>query len=237
MSHRRPLGIRATAVHVETLHAGDETRHDTYWFDLRTRRPLGAHAKRFIDVTGSLGLIVLLVPLMLALMMVIRASSPGPVIFRQRRVGFRCNEFGMFKFRTMYEGSHLRQDELAADVDSHYFKLENDPRVTPIGRLLRRFSLDELPQLFNVLEGSMSLVGPRPLLPTDMSRFPLRGQMRRFSVRPGITGLWQVSGRNATSDEERMRLDRQYINDWSLWLDVKILLRTVAVVLTGRGAM
>jgi lipopolysaccharide/colanic/teichoic acid biosynthesis glycosyltransferase len=236
MAQRRPLGIRASEQRVEVLDAGDATRRGTYWFDLRTRSPWGSRFKRGIDILGAIALIILLAPLMLVLIVLIRVTSDGPAMFRQRRIGFRGNEFGMYKFRTMFQGAELLQAQLMAR-GSHYFKVENDPRVTRIGRFLRRFSLDELPQLFNVLEGSMSLVGPRPLLLTDMDRFPFRGQMRRFSVRPGVTGLWQVSGRNETTDEQRMRLDREYINEWSLWLDVKILARTIVVVLTGRGAM
>jgi lipopolysaccharide/colanic/teichoic acid biosynthesis glycosyltransferase len=230
------MGIRATAVAAKALDPRDETLHGTYWFDLRTRRPFAARLKRILDIAGSLALIVLLAPLMLLLAALVKLTSAGPAVFVQRRIGFRCNEFGMFKFRTMIADAERLQAELAGE-DSDYFKIENDPRITSIGRFLRRYSLDELPQLFNVLEGTMSLVGPRPLLVSDLERLPMRGQMRRFSVLPGITGLWQVSGRSATTDEERMELDREYINRWSLWLDMKILVRTIAVVLSGRGAV
>ena len=233
---KRAMGIRATSVRIEALDPRDETLHGTYWFDLRTRRPLAARVKRVFDIFGALALIVLLAPLMLLLAALVKLTSAGPAFFVQRRIGFRCNEFGMYKFRTMIADAERLQAELAGD-DSLYFKLHHDPRVTPLGRFLRRYSLDELPQLFNVLEGTMSLVGPRPLLVSDLDRLPMRGQMRRFSVLPGITGLWQVSGRSATTDQERMQLDREYINEWSLWLDVKILVRTLAVVLNGRGAV
>lgn len=231
------MGIRATEARVEALDRRDETLHGTYWFDLRTRRPAAARMKRGIDLAGSLALIVVLAPLMLLIAALVRLTSRGPAFFVQRRIGFRCNEFGMYKFRTMIQNAEELQAELAEGIGAQYFKLHDDPRVTAIGRLLRRYSLDELPQLFNVLEGTMSLVGPRPLLVSDLDRLPIRGQMRRFSVRPGITGLWQVSGRSATTDEERMRLDREYINNWSLWLDLKILVRTIGVVLSGRGAV
>lgn len=231
------MGIRATDVRVQALDRRDETLHGTYWFDLRTRRPAAARVKRMIDIAGSLALIVLLAPLMLLIAALVKLTSSGPAFFVQRRIGFRCNQFGMYKFRTMIQNAEELQAELAEGVGAQYFKLQDDPRVTAIGRLLRRYSLDELPQLFNVLEGTMSLVGPRPLLVSDLDRLPIRGQMRRFSVRPGITGLWQVSGRSATTDEERMRLDREYINNWSLWLDAKILVRTIGVVLSGRGAV
>jgi lipopolysaccharide/colanic/teichoic acid biosynthesis glycosyltransferase len=230
------MGIRATPVRVEALDPRDDTLHGTSWFDLRTRRPAAARVKRIFDICGSLVLIVLFAPLMLLIAALVQLTSRGPAIFVQRRIGFRCNEFGMYKFRTMIADAERLQAELAGD-DSHYFKLHHDPRITPLGRLLRRYSLDELPQLFNVLEGEMSLVGPRPLLVSDLERLPMRGQMRRFSVLPGITGLWQVSGRSCTTDAERMQLDRDYINGWSLWLDVKILFRTIVVVLSGRGAV
>jgi lipopolysaccharide/colanic/teichoic acid biosynthesis glycosyltransferase len=231
------MGIRATAARVEALSPRDDTLHGTYWFDLRTRRPFGARMKRMIDVAGALMLIVGLAPLMLLVLLLVKLTSKGPAVFVQRRIGFRCNEFGMYKFRTMVANAQQLEAELKEGIGSEYFKLQRDPRVTPVGRFLRRYSLDELPQFFNVLEGTMSLVGPRPLLVSDLERLPIRGQMRRFSVRPGITGLWQVSGRSSTTDEQRMQLDRDYINNWSLWLDVKILARTIGAVLSGRGAV
>lgn len=233
---KKPLGLRTAGTKVEPLDALDRTIHGAFWFDLRTRRPYAATVKRIMDVAGSLSLIVVLAPLMLLIMALIRLTSRGEPVFVQRRIGFRCNEFGMYKFRTMIADAEAQQERLAEEQGSAFFKLQNDPRVTPVGRVLRRFSLDELPQLFNVLEGTMSLVGPRPLLITDLEKFPLRGQMRRFSVRPGMTGLWQVSGRSLTTEQQRMELDREYVNRWSIWLDVTILLRTVMVVLTGRGA-
>jgi lipopolysaccharide/colanic/teichoic acid biosynthesis glycosyltransferase len=233
---RRVLGIRTSSARAEPLDALDKTHHGTYWFDLRTRRPAAAITKRSVDVLGSLLLIAAAAPRMLLIIALVKATSPGPAVFIQRRIGFRCNEFGMYKFRTMVVNAEEQQRVLAEQKGGEFFKLASDPRVTPVGRALRRFSLDELPQLFNVLEGTMSLVGPRPLLVSDLEKFPLRGQMRRFSVRPGMTGLWQVSGRSLTTDAQRMELDREYVNRWSLWLDFKILLRTVGVVLTGRGA-
>jgi lipopolysaccharide/colanic/teichoic acid biosynthesis glycosyltransferase len=233
---RNTVGIRAIGDRVEVLEIGDETTYGSYWFDLRTRRPYAATLKRLIDQFGSLALIVLLTPLFLLVIALIKLDSRGPAVFRQRRIGFRCNEFHMYKFRTMFADAEKLQRGLAETTGSAFFKMKDDPRITRIGRLLRRTSLDELPQLFNVLEGTMSLVGPRPLLLTDLDRFPLRGQMRRFSVRPGITGLWQVSGRSSTSEEERMRLDREYVNEWSLWLDFKIMIRTIGAVVSGRGA-
>jgi lipopolysaccharide/colanic/teichoic acid biosynthesis glycosyltransferase len=229
-----------TAIHslypLEQRQHPDETLPGVFWLDLRTRDPKRARAKRLFDVAGALAQVVVLAPLFLLIALLIKATSRGPVMFRQRRIGYRCNEFDMYKFRTMYVGSEAQEASLAAESGKAFLKLQNDPRVTPLGRLLRRTSLDELPQLFNVLEGTMSLVGPRPLLMTDMSKFPRRGQLRRFSVPPGITGLWQVSGRSACTDEERMRLDREYVDRWSLLFDLKILLRTLLVVFSRNGA-
>jgi len=230
------MGVRRTDAQTEPLHPHDETLVGTHWFNLRQRRPVAARVKRMIDVAGSLALIVLLAPLMLVVMALIRLTSSGPAVFVQKRIGFRGREFGMYKFRTMIVNAEELQGQLA-DEGAMYFKLMDDPRVTRIGRFLRKSSIDELPQLFNVLEGTMSLVGPRPLLVSDLDHFPLRAQMRRFSMLPGITGLWQVSGRSATSDEDRMRLDREYVNHWSLGLDFVILLKTIGAVISGRGAV
>lgn len=219
------------------LDAVDETVHGVYWFDLGTRQPIAARAKRIIDIVGALTLSSLLAPLFVLIILAIKLTSPGPAVFVQRRIGFRCNEFDMFKFRTMAVGSDRVESQLAETSGGNFLKLRTDPRVTRLGAFLRRYSLDELPQFFNVLDGTMSLVGPRPLLVSDLQRFPLRGQMRRFSVKPGITGLWQVSGRSETSEDERMALDREYVNSWSLWLDVKILVKTATAVFSGRGAV
>jgi exopolysaccharide biosynthesis polyprenyl glycosylphosphotransferase len=193
--------------------------------------------KRAIDITASgLGLI-LLSPLFLAVAAAIKLTSPGPVFFIQKRVSLNNRKFVLYKFRSMYRGSHLRRDELAGRniMAGPVFKVKDDPRVTPVGRVLRKFSIDELPQLFNVLAGHMSLVGPRPPLPSEVARYE-PWQRRRLSMRPGLTCLWQVSGRNAIGFEEWMKLDIKYIDNWSLWLDFKIIAKTVPVVLFGKGA-
>lgn len=208
-----------------------------YYYDLTTRHPVGARVKRAIDIVGAAILFALLSPLFLLIMLLVKVTSPGPIIFRQRRIGFRCREFAMYKFRTMYDGAHLKEKELAAQAGGSFLKLKNDPRVTPIGRFLRKYSLDELPQLCNVLEGTMSLVGPRPLLVSDLDKLPRRSTLRRFSTPPGITGLWQVCGRSSCSEQQRLQFDREYVDRWSLGLDLKILFRTVAVVVTGRDAV
>jgi lipopolysaccharide/colanic/teichoic acid biosynthesis glycosyltransferase len=224
---RTPLGI----VLQNDAHAG------AYYYDLRTRKPVAARVKRAFDMVSAAFLVALLSPLLLLIMALIKLTSPGPIIFRQRRIGFRANRFDMYKFRTMYDGAHLKEKELAAQAGGSFLKLKNDPRITPIGGFLRKYSLDELPQLFNVLEGTMSMVGPRPLLVSDLAKLPRRSPLSRFSMPPGITGLWQVSGRSDCSELKRMQLDRQYVYRWSLALDFEILLRTVEVVFTGRGAV
>jgi lipopolysaccharide/colanic/teichoic acid biosynthesis glycosyltransferase len=213
--------------------------HDTgsYFYDLATRHPVGARFKRAVDIVGAAILFTLLSPLFLLIMAAIKLTSRGPIIFRQRRIGFRCHEFAMYKFRTMYDGAHLKEKELAAQAGGSFLKLKHDPRITPIGGFLRKYSLDELPQLCNVLEGTMSLVGPRPLLRSDLEKLPRRSTLRRFSTPPGITGLWQVCGRSDCSEQQRLQFDRDYVDRWSLGLDLKILFKTVSVVVTGRGAV
>ena len=194
--------------------------------------------KRGLDLVVSLVLLIVLAPLMAAVALVIKLTSKGPVFFRQERVGLNKRRFYIYKFRTMVPNADKMLPELEKlnEVSGPVFKIKNDPRMTPIGRLLRRASIDELPQLFNVLEGDMSLVGPRPLPVRDYEGFNEDWQRRRFSIRPGITCLWQVNGRSSISFEKWMQLDLQYIDQWSLWLDFKILARTVPAVLKGSGA-
>ncbi|MFE2428912.1 sugar transferase [Streptomyces sp. NPDC059373] len=192
--------------------------------------------KRTIDVMGAAVLITLLSPVLIAAAVAITLDSRGPVLFRQRRTGQHGREFHVLKLRTMRVGSERQRQALAAsnETDGHLFKIREDPRVTSTGRWLRRFSLDELPQLFNVLMGHMSLVGPRPL-PLEDSAFT--GEARhRLRVRPGLTGLWQISGRSDLSWDETLRLDLTYVDTWSLRLDLRILARTPAAVLRGNGA-
>jgi exopolysaccharide biosynthesis polyprenyl glycosylphosphotransferase len=194
--------------------------------------------KRTIDVLGAgLGLIVLS-PVLVATALAVRLSSEGPIIFAQDRYGFSRRRFRMYKFRTMVDGAEEQQDQLEElnEANGPVFKIRGDPRVTPIGHLLRKYSLDELPQLLNVLRGEMSLVGPRPLPIRDVHRFTEGALMRRFSIRPGLTCLWQISGRSDVGFDRWIALDLQYIDQWSLLLDCKILLRTLPVVLKGTGA-
>ena len=195
-------------------------------------------AKRTIDILLSSILIILTSPLMLLSAIAIKFSSPGPVFFVQDRVGYNKRIFPLYKFRTMVADAEKRQKQLEAlnEMDGPVFKIQNDPRITNIGLWLRKTSIDELPQLFNVLKGDMSLVGPRPLPVRDYNGFGQDWQRRRFSIRPGITCIWQISGRNNLSFEEWMKLDMEYIDNWNLTSDFKILFKTIPVVIYGRGA-
>ena len=196
--------------------------------------------KRVFDVVGALLFMVLVSWWFFPLIaLVIRLTSPGPVFFRQQRSGLNGQPFTIYKFRTMATNAEQLQHELAAmnEMQGPVFKVTKDPRVTAIGKILRKFSIDEFPQFYNVLRGEMSLVGPRPLPVGEVKRFHDLAHRRRLSVKPGLTCLWQISGRNNVSDfKDWVRLDLEYIDNWSLWLDVKILCRTVPVVLAGTGA-
>ena len=194
--------------------------------------------KRALDIAISLMLLALAGPVIGIAALAIRLTSPGSVLFKQKRIGLNGRMFTLYKFRTMIEDAHARRDEVAHlnEMNGPVFKVRDDPRVTPVGRWLRRFSLDELPQLWNVLKGDMSLVGPRPPIPEEVESYH-RWHRRRLSMKPGLTCLWQVSGRNQIQDFDHwMKLDLQYIDNWSPSLDLKILLRTIPAVLSGKGA-
>jgi exopolysaccharide biosynthesis polyprenyl glycosylphosphotransferase len=201
-------------------------------------KPWSLAAKRVLDLAGSVVLLVLFLPVFVATAIAVKLTSPGPVFFKQERLGINKRRFQVFKFRTMVADAELRQAELESlnEVEFPAFKLKDDPRITPIGGFLRRTSVDELPQLFNVLIGEMSLVGPRPLAVRDAMGISENWQKRRFSVKPGITCLWQINGRSNVRFQEWMKMDLEYIDHWSLGLDLKILLRTVPAVLRGEGA-
>jgi len=194
--------------------------------------------KRLMDVLGSLALLVILSPLLTIAAVLVKVTSPGPVFFVQERIGFNRRKFRLYKFRTMCQGAEQRLFELEHlnEISGPVFKIVNDPRLTRIGRFLRKSSIDELPQLFNVLKGDMSLVGPRPLPVRDYNGFNEDWYRRRLCVLPGMTCLWQVNGRNAIPFDEWMGLDLKYIDQWSLRLDFQILLKTIPAVLKGSGA-
>jgi exopolysaccharide biosynthesis polyprenyl glycosylphosphotransferase len=249
---------RASQIAKLAEHHGIILRFDTDLFDLKIARPrtevmdedsqIIANGsgidlwqlllKRMLDVVGSLVLLVLVAPLFLVVGVLIKLTSPGPVFFAQQRVGLNKRHFTMFKFRTMVPKAEAVQESLLHlnEMTGPVFKIKNDPRITPLGRVLRRTSIDELPQLFNVLKGDMSLVGPRAMSVRDYQAFSEDWQRRRFSVPPGITCLWQIQGRNSVPFEQWMVLDMQYIDGWSFWLDLKILALTIPAVLRGSGA-
>jgi exopolysaccharide biosynthesis polyprenyl glycosylphosphotransferase len=193
-------------------------------------------AKSVIDRVTALIILIIFLPVLVAIAVLVKLSSPGPVLFRQTRVGKESAPFTLLKFRTMYQDAD-RDPEIIAlnEADGPLFKIQKDPRVTPIGRLLRRFSLDELPQLWHVLRGDMSLVGPRPPLPNEVEEYDDHVH-RRFKVKPGMTGLWQVSGRADLPWEEAVRLDLHYVDHWSITMDFIILAKTLTAVIRGRGA-
>jgi lipopolysaccharide/colanic/teichoic acid biosynthesis glycosyltransferase len=212
----------------------------------RTKVALGV--KRAIDIAGSSSLMLLLSPVLLTIALIIKLTSDGPVLFEQKRLGQFGEEFKCLKFRSMLLNcdSKIHQDYIqqfiagkeAGQVSAvpTVYKITNDPRITPIGRFLRKTSLDEFPQLWNVLRGEMSLVGPRPPVRYEFDIYDIWHRRRVFEVKPGITGLWQVSGRSRTRFDEMVRLDLRYCQSWSLWLDVKILLATPWAVFSGDGA-
>jgi exopolysaccharide biosynthesis polyprenyl glycosylphosphotransferase len=205
------------------------------WWVIRTK--LMSSLKRVLDVTVAIIAIILTAPIMLITAILIKLESPGPVIFKQVRVGKDGEHFYCYKFRSMYVDAEQRLRELQAqnEADGPVFKMKRDPRVTRVGRVIRKLSIDELPQLFNVLKGEMSLVGPRPALPSEVAKYTYE-QIGRLHAIPGITGLQQVSGRSDLDFKRWVELDLQYIAEQSIWKDIEILLRTIPAVLLGRGA-
>ncbi|MCH7678385.1 sugar transferase [candidate division KSB1 bacterium] len=195
--------------------------------------------KRTIDIIFSSILIVLFLPVFSVIALIIKLTSSGPVLFFQKRVGYNKRVFRLLKFRTMVKDAEVLQAEYEHlnEVDGPIFKIKDDPRTTKVGKFLRKTSLDELPQLFNVLMGDMSLVGPRPLPIRDVNLFEAHWHKRRFSVRPGMTGLWQINGRNKAEFDKLIKYDLEYIDNWSPWLDMNIMLKTVPAVMEGDGAM
>jgi exopolysaccharide biosynthesis polyprenyl glycosylphosphotransferase len=198
---------------------------------------IGMMLKRVLDIVLSSVALVLLSPVLIAIAIAVRFDSAGPILYRSERIGKKARVFPCLKFRTMVRDAETRRAEVLHmnERDSVLFKISNDPRITPIGRFLRKYSLDELPQLINVLRGDMSMVGPRPPIASEVKRYELN-HLRRLDVVPGITGLWQVQARQDPSFDSYISMDTAYIENWSLWLDLKILIRTVTVVFAGTGA-
>ena len=217
------------------IHRGRSERRLWAW---RLTVRLSYVLKRSFDIVFSALALVLLFPLFLVVAILIKATSRGPVFFVQIRVGKYGRPFPFYKFRSMYRDAEKRKAELLAQnqsADGVIFKMKKDPRITPIGRIIRRTSIDELPQFLNVFFGDMSLVGPRPPVPAEVSQYSLEDR-KRLMVKPGLTCLWQVSGRSDIPFKQQVRLDKEYIRSQSLWRDLLILLRTVPAILSGKGA-
>ncbi len=193
--------------------------------------------KTVIDKIGALIGILITSPIIIFSAIAIKFNSKGPVLFKQVRTGLNGQRFEFYKFRTMCNDAEQKKTQLTQlnEMSGPVFKIKDDPRVTSVGRFLRKYSIDELPQFFNILKGDMSLVGPRPPLPSEVIHYE-PWQHRKLSVKPGITCIWQVNGRNAIDFEDWMRLDLQYIDNWSLWLDTKLILQTIPAVMKSRGA-
>jgi lipopolysaccharide/colanic/teichoic acid biosynthesis glycosyltransferase len=205
-------------------------------YDLSKEKPVQWVLKRAIDILGSSIGLLMLSPLLAAVALAIRLETPGPVIYKQKRVGLHGNRFDMYKFRSMNQNADAMLAQLLDknETNNGMFKMFNDPRVTRIGRFIRKYSIDELPQLFNVLKGDMSLVGPRPPIERELKHYE-NWHYFRFATLPGLTGVWQVSGRSRIKDFDTVvRMDYQYINEWNIGLDIKLILKTFPVVLGGR---
>ena len=224
------------------LYIFPEDINDDLYPDRKKSSPF-QKAKRAVDIVGSLFAMILLSPIFLGLALLIKLSSPGPVLFRQKRLGLLGREFDFLKFRSMYinNDASIHKEYVTRLIEgrqraSGVYKIQHDPRVTPVGHFLRKSSLDELPQFFNVLKGEMSLVGPRPPIPYEMEKYQTWHRRRVLEVKPGLTGLWQVKGRSRTTFDEMVRLDIRYIQEQSPWLDTKIVLQTPRAILSGSGA-
>jgi exopolysaccharide biosynthesis polyprenyl glycosylphosphotransferase len=242
------IGLHIHAVHSDVKESGAQ-QVDPLLVALKSRqmRSPAELAKRALDIAGSLALLLVLAPVLMVIAALVKLTSAGPVFFRQVRVGEHGNPFTMLKFRTMrvnaddklhrdYVASLIKAGNQGPAAHDGVFKITKDPRVTPVGRILRKTSLDELPQFINVLLGSMSLVGPRPPIPYEVEQYQPWHRRRVLDAKPGITGLWQVTGRSRTTFDEMVRLDLRYARSCSVWTDIKILLATPRAVVSGKGA-
>jgi exopolysaccharide biosynthesis polyprenyl glycosylphosphotransferase len=239
-AHRRAVRVKIAPTTTELLlERAEFVPGEAPLFELRPPALAGTDwaVKRGFDILVATLVIVIGLPIWLTIAALIKLTSSGPVFYRDRRIGLGEREFGMMKFRTMYADAAARQEALEAENEASgpLFKIKNDPRVTPIGRFLRRYSVDEMPQVLNVLWGDMSLVGPRPLPIRDYEQLE-PWHRKRYAVLPGMTGLWQVSGRIDLSFDDLVRLDFYYLENWSIWMDITILAKTIPAVLARRGA-
>ena len=204
---------------------------------IKTMPTYSVITKRWVDLMVVIVLLAILFPLLLLTAILIKCTSPGPIFYKQMRCGLYGRKFQLFKFRTMVDGAEDRLWEIRHlnEMSGPVFKMRNDPRTTALGSFLRKSSIDELPQLWNIIKGEMSIVGPRAPLPEEVQYY-VENQRRRLSVKPGITCLWQVSGRSEIDFNRWIELDLHYIDNWSFWLDIRIMLKTIPAVFTGRGA-
>jgi exopolysaccharide biosynthesis polyprenyl glycosylphosphotransferase len=234
----KPLGVQALTVQLEKVD-GEMSTGKRFKLFLWQFTVNSSYATKIIfDLVFSIFLLFLLLPIFFLTALSIYVDSPGPIFFRQKRVGRKGRLFTLYKFRSMIVNADSLKGEMISDRisgDNVTFKMKNDPRVTRVGRFIRRFSIDELPQLFNVLKGEMSMVGPRPPVPEEVEKYST-DERGRLLVKPGMTCLWQISGRSELSFKDQVELDKQYINSQSILLDIKILLKTIPAVLTGKGA-
>lgn len=232
-------GVPGVVIHLDE--ARRTSAHGRTWLSadrgLLGVSPRMARLGRLVDVAGAIGLLAVLLPVFLLVALAIKATSRGPVFYRQRRVGRHGVEFDLYKFRSMRVGAEHQKKDLAYlnEIEGPAFKIRQDPRITPVGRFIRKASIDELPQLWNVVRGDMRLVGPRPPLPREVASYGLWEQ-QRLLVKPGLTCIWQVSGRSDLDFETWVSMDIEYIDTWSPRLDVSLLLRTIPAVLSGKGA-
>ena len=199
--------------------------------------PLSAGIKRWIDIIGTLTILTVSIPIILVTIILIKVTSPGPLLFKQKRVGRGGQIFTLYKFRSMVADAEEKLGMLQHknEIPGPVFKIKKDPRVTPVGKFIRKWSIDELPQLLNVLKGEMSLVGPRPPIPGEVMQYKPQ-YLKRLAVKPGLTCIWQVSGRSHIPFEQWMELDAEYVDNWSIGLDIKLLLQTIPAVILGDGA-
>lgn len=224
-------------LHIAKVRQTDFSGFPLLEFETFSAKEWQLFAKRTLDILLAVLMLMILAPFMLIIGLAINLTSEGPILFKQKRCGLNGRQFTLYKFRSMIHGAEMKKRELEKvnEMDGPVFKIKRDPRITPLGRVLRRLSIDELPQLFNVVKGDMSFVGPRPPLAVEVEMYKL-WQRRRLSLKPGLTCIWQVSGRNKISFERWMEMDLKYIDNWSLWLDFKIIFKTILVVLFGYGA-
>lgn len=207
-------------------------------FNLKQRRPLQWYIKRIFDVMSSIAGIMIIWPLLLAIILAIKLESRGPILFKQERLGLYGKKFYMYKFRSMYQDAEQKLELLKQfnQTNDKMFKMYNDPRITKVGKFIRKYSLDELPQLLNVIKGEMSLVGPRPPLQSEVDTYD-KWHFLRFATLPGLTGMWQVSGRSdITNFDMVIKLDYEYISNWSFKLDLYLIFKTIPIVIIGKGA-